>query len=229
MKNLLLLLILFVLTFSRTLTPFYTEILFYFRMLFWHSIHHYFNVRSFRDACFCLLVYSSSLHLMLTFSISLPFPHAGLLSLWTTNWCECDTEMCQHTNRTTYNGNDFFCSSLFTQKRSSNSITHNQHKNKHSTNIASIGMCFLSVYIYLFVLCIYFLLPLTFLHSFHKVPEREFMCVIVYMFVYLSLLILFVFFSCSSLSIHKKKHIYIDRCVFIFFFFESFCFFSLRF
>lgn len=62
---------------------------------------------------------------------------AGLLSLWTAqNWCECDTEMCQHNHRT--HRNDFFCSSLFTQKRS----THNQHQNKHSTtNIASIGMC----------------------------------------------------------------------------------------
>lgn len=73
----------------------------------------------------------------------------GLLSLWTSTWCDCDTEMCQHNHNTTntYNGNDFFCSSLFTQRKS----THYQRKNnKHSIasatstrptkSIASIGM-----------------------------------------------------------------------------------------
>lgn len=68
----------------------------------------------------------------------------GLLSLWKSNWYECDIKMCQH-NHHTYK-NDIFGSSLFTQKRS----IHNQHKNKHSTNIASIGMCVFSFIFYFF-------------------------------------------------------------------------------
>lgn len=73
--------------------------------------------------------------IMKCFLLCFVFRFIGIMSLWTSNWCDCDTEMCQH-NQHTYK-NEFFCSSLFTQKRSN----HNQHKNKHSTNIASIGMC----------------------------------------------------------------------------------------
>lgn len=145
---------------------------------FLHSVYHpyvyytrFFFIRSFGTrvsrcgVCVCVSLVFRSWPISQTnvfyFFVS-SFKIIGLLSLWTSTWCDCDTEMCQHNHNTTntYNGNDFFCSSLFTQKKS----THYQRKsNKHSIasatstrptkSIASIGMSICFFFLFSCFLC----------------------------------------------------------------------------
>lgn len=104
--------------------------------------------------------------IMKCFLLCFVFRFIGIMSLWTSNWCDCDTEMCQH-NQHTYK-NEFFCSSLFTQKRSN----HNQHKNKHSTNIASIGMCLVYSTKVLFLFLRFVSVCVFFLSTFPRSPHH---------------------------------------------------------